>query len=109
MLHITMLFAYRNDLKLVNSFITVDRLLFLELAFFSPKSNEVLELAKHLHTCSNPNWQSVHLFNAGTCSAPFQPSGVGALGAGLHRHSSEAIPFTPGLPLQSTEQNTIPL
>lgn len=34
MLRINMLFTYRANLKLVNSFIAFDSLLYLELAFF---------------------------------------------------------------------------
>lgn len=109
MLHITMLFAYRNDLKLVNSFITVDRLLFLELAFFSPN------LMKSLSWPSTYTLAQIQTGKVCTClmQAPAQPpssrvvlvrSELGCIVIAL-----KPSHLLLGFPLQSTEQNTIPL
>jgi len=109
MLHITMLFTYRNDLKLVNSFITVDRLSFLELAFFSPN------LMKSLSWPSTYTLAQIQTGKVCTClmQAPAQPpsirvvlvrSELGCLVIAL-KPSHLLLGFT----LQSTEQNTIPL
>ena len=109
MLHITMLFTYRNDLKLVNSFITVDRLSFLELAFFSPN------LMKSLSWPSTYTLAQIQTGKVCTClmQAPAQPpssrvvlvrSELGCIVIAL-----KPSHLLLGFPLQSTEQNTNPL